>query len=173
MVSEGLCPELSRLVQDGAVTAQRRRYRTGDLQGAFVAVAATDDRASNLQVSSEARGASVLVNVVDDAENSDFIVPSVINRGDITVAVSTAGRSPALARKIRARLEREFGAEYAELAVMVGEVRSEVKGRGTTVSADAWQKALDVDRMLDLLKKGEREQAKTVLRDNLEKESKV
>jgi len=85
------------------------------------------------------------VNVVDDAEISDFIVPSSLRRGDIAVAVSTAGKSPALARKIRTRLEENFGEEYASLATLIEEVRSEVKGRGLQVDAEDWQKALDLD----------------------------
>jgi len=167
VISDDLSPELGRMFAAGEIEVDERRYQSGDLRGAFVVVAATDDRKTNLQVAGEARGASVLVNVVDDAEHSDFIVPSVISRGDVTVAVSTAGRSPALARKIRTRLEKEFGPEYAELAVLVGEVRSEIRRTGNGVSVDDWQNALDLDALIDLLKNGERERAKSMLVENL------
>jgi siroheme synthase-like protein len=154
---------------DGTIVLLERRYRPGDLHGAFLAVAATDDRATNLQVAKEARGETVLVNVVDDAEHSDYIVPSVINRGDITIAVSTAGRSPALARKIRGRLEKEIGPEYAELAVLVGEVRGEARHSGISATADDWQECLDLDALLDLLRCGKRQEARTMLLDGLKR----
>jgi siroheme synthase-like protein len=110
----------------------------------------------------------VLVNVVDDAENSDFIVPSCLRRGDLTVAVSTGGKSPALARKIRSRLQKEMGEEYAALVSIIGEVRSEMKRQGVEVNPEDWQVALDLDLLLDLLRRGESDKARTILLDNLE-----
>ncbi|HUU08288.1 MAG TPA: hypothetical protein VMW61_02065, partial [Dehalococcoidales bacterium] len=109
----------------------------------------------------------VLVNVVDDAQNSDFIVPSCLRRGDVTIAVATAGRSPALARKIRTRLEKDFGEEYAALAQLIDEVRAEVKKRGITVGGDDWQEALDLDELTKLLRKGEREKARALILSRL------
>ena len=116
----------------------------------------------------EARERSVLINVVDDAERSDFIVPSCLRRGDITIAVSTGGKSPALARKLRLRLESEFGDEYALLASIVGEVRQEFKRKCIKVSAEAWQQAIDIDCLIGLLEKGEVAKARTVLLENIE-----
>ena len=105
--------------------------------------------------------------MVDSAEDSDFIVPSRLQRGNITIAISTAGLSPALAQKIRKKLEKEFGDEYASLAVLINEVRAELKYQGIKVAGDDWRKALDLDLMIDLLRKGDKERAKVVLRDNL------
>jgi len=85
----------------------------------------------------------------------------------MTIAVSTAGRSPALARKIRTRLEKEFGAEYASLVRLVAEVRAELKRQKIKISSDDWQEALDLDLMIDLLKKGDEEKARVTLLDNL------
>ncbi len=113
VISPDLCSELIELAEDGQIRVFRRHYQPGDLRKAFTAIAATDNSDINLQVVKEARRNAVLVNVVDDAENSDFILPSYLRRGDVTVAISTAGRSPALARKIRTRLEKNFGDEYA------------------------------------------------------------
>jgi len=94
-------------------------------------------------------------------------VPSSIQRGDITIAISTAGRSPALARKIRTILEKEFGDEYAALAQLIDEVRTGLKKQGITINGDDWQEALDLDLIIDLIKKGDSEKARAVLFDNL------
>jgi precorrin-2 dehydrogenase/sirohydrochlorin ferrochelatase len=164
-------PELAALEESGRIAVIHRHYRPGDLQKAFIAIAATDSSDINQQVVKEARQEAVLVNVVDDPGNSDFIVPSCVRRGSVAIAVSTDGRSPALARKIRTRLEKEFGEEYASLVNLVGEVRTEVKRQGIEVSGDGWQEALDLDLMIDLLKKGDAEKARAVLLDNLKKAS--
>jgi precorrin-2 dehydrogenase/sirohydrochlorin ferrochelatase len=167
VISPDLCPELNKLVETGEVKVLRRRYQAGDLPGAFLVIAASDDSEINRQVVKEAKGKSVLVNAVDDPENSDFIAPSSVRRGDMTIAISTTGRSPALARKIRTRLEKEFGDEYASLVNLIAEVRTEVKRRGIKVSGDDWQEALDLDLMLELLKRGDEQKAKAVLLDKL------
>jgi siroheme synthase-like protein len=167
VISPDLCPELAQLNESGTVRALNHEYRAGDLKDAFVAIAATDNSEINRQVVAEARSRTVLVNVVDDAGNSDFIVPSYLRRGDITVAVSTAGKSPALARKIRTRLEKELGAEYAQLAGLIGETRAELKQQKIMIEGDDWQRALDLDLLLDLLKRGEEEKAKTTLFNSL------
>jgi len=172
VISPDLCPALNKLVESGEVRVLRRRYQAGDLQGALLALAATDNSALNQQVVKEARDKVVLVNVADDAESSDFILPSYLRRGGMTIAVSTAGRSPALARKIRTRLEKEFGEEYASLVNLVGEVRAEVRRQGIKITGDDWQEALDLDLMLKLLKKSNAKKAKAVLLDKLKRTSK-
>ncbi len=168
-ISPELCPELIELAKSGQIRTFRRHYQEGDLQDAIIAIAATDDNNTNLEVVKEARRKAVLVNVVDDAECSDFIVPSYMRRGDVTIAISTAGRSPALARKIRTRLEKDFGDEYASLALLLDEVRAEVKRQGIKVNGDAWQEALDLDLLGDLLRRGDNERAKAILLSNLKK----
>ncbi len=167
VVSPDLCSELSQLAESGQIRVFQRSYRAGDLQGAVIVIAATDDRNINLEVAKEAGKRGVLINVVDDAESSDFIAPSYLRRGDVTIAVSTGGRSPALARKIRTRLEKDFGDEYAALALLLDEVRTEVKRQGIKVDGDAWQETLDLDLLSDLLRKGQAEKAKDILLDDL------
>ncbi len=168
VISPELCAELNKLAESGAIRAVRRQYRLGDLTGAFIAIAATDNPRINLRVAKEASTSAVLVNIVDDAESSDFIVPSCLRRGDVAVAVSTGGLSPALARKIKTKLEGELGEEYASLVLLVDEVRSEVKRQGIKVDGDGWQKALDLDLIIGLLRKGEIEKARTALLNNLD-----
>jgi siroheme synthase-like protein len=167
VISPALCPRLVELAEQGQIHAWRRHYQPGDLKKALMAIAATDDSGINRQVVKEARREGVLINVADDLENSDFIVPSYTHRGGITVAVSTAGKSPALARKIRARLEQGLGDEYASLVRLIGEVRAEVKRQGIKVSGDDWQASLDLDLMIGLLKKGDEEKVREVLLGNL------
>lgn len=169
VISPDLCPELNKLGETGEIKVLRRRYQSGDLQGAFLAIAATDNRALNRQVVKEAKDKAVLVNVADDPQDSDFIMPSYLRRGALTIAVSTAGRSPALARKIRTRLEKEFGDEYASLVRLIAEVRAEVRRQGIKIIADDWQEALDLDFILDLLRRGEDEKARAVLLDKLKR----
>jgi len=167
VVSPNVCPELNQLAESGQIRVLQRSYRVGDLQDVVIAIAATDDSNTNLEVVKEARRKAILVNVVDDAENSDFIAPSYMRRGDVTIAVSTGGRSPALARKIRTRLEKDFGDEYASLAVLLDEVRAEVKRQGIKVNSDAWQETLDLGLLSDLVAKGNSEEAKVILLSNL------
>ena len=162
-ITPDLCLELAELAGSGAISALSREYREGDLKAAFVAIAATDNSEINRRVVAEARQKAVLVNVVDDAENSDFIAPSYLRRGDVAIAVSTGGKSPALARKIRSRLEKEMGNEYALLASLAGDARAEVRQRKSRIDSDGWQEALDLDLLLDLLKKGEWERARETL----------
>ncbi len=172
VISPDLCAELGQLAESGEIHVLNREYRAGDLKGVFVAIVATNDSETNLKVAGEARSNAVLVNVVDDAENSSFILPSYLRRGDITIAVSTAGRSPALARKIRIKLEKDFGDEYASLALLIDEVRDEVKRQGMKLNGDAWQEALDLDLLSELVRRGNNEEAKTILLSNLKRQQK-
>jgi len=172
VISPDLCPELSQLAESGEINVLNREYQTGDLKDVLIAIAATDDDQTNLKVAEEARRNAVLVNVVDDAENSNFILPSYVRRGDVTIAISTAGRSPALARKIRTKLEEDFGDEYASLALLIAEVRAEVKRQGIKVDGDAWQKALELGLLTDLLRRGDSEKARALLLSSLKRQQK-
>ena len=167
VISHDPCLELRQLYKTGDINLIRRAYQAGDLQEAFIAIAATNDSNVNSEIMKEARKTKVLVNVVDDAESSDFILPSHIRHGDFTIAISTAGRSPALARKIRTRLERDFGDEYESLTLIIDEVREEIKRQGIKVSSDDWQAALDLDLLVGLVKRGDHEKAKAALLSNL------
>jgi precorrin-2 dehydrogenase / sirohydrochlorin ferrochelatase len=164
VISPELCPEL---VANKQITVKKRNYLPGDLAGAFLAVVATDSRETNHRAADECRASGVLVNVVDDTEYCDFILPSVVQRGDIAIAISTGGKSPALARKLRTRLEKEFGEEYAVLTGILDEVRRDIKRRGLSVDAETWQKALDLDRLTDLITQGKTEEAREIVTKKL------
>ena len=167
VISPNLCPDLIQMAVRGEIRTTDREYRTGDLENVFIAIAATDNGETNIQVATEAREGSVLVNVVDDAENSDFIVSSYLRRDGLTIAVSTSGQSPALARKIRTRLEQEITEQYGTLTCLIGEVRSEIRREGMKIEDNRWQEALDLDLLLELLKKGQMEKAKAILLSRL------
>ena len=154
VVSPRLVDGLLKLQQSGEVTVESREYRKGDVDGSVLAIAATDDNELNAQVAREAVRANIAVNVVDDPEKSTFIVPSLFKRGDISIAISTGGKSPALAKRIRIALERLLPEELGELADMLSVVRKELKSRGISVDKETWQDALDMDSLLDLLRQG-------------------
>jgi siroheme synthase-like protein len=121
----------------------------------------------NRKVAVDAKKAGVLVNVADDPGPSDFIIPSFFRRGNLTVAVSTAGVSPALARKIRTKLEKSLGKEYTSLISIIREIRSAIKRKGIIVEPEIWQEALDLDSLIHLLQAGQQKKVKTYLMGKL------
>jgi len=169
VISPTLSQGLQHLAEQGAIQTIIRNYQAGDLEEAFLVIAATDDTCINTAIADQRGKQRALVNVVDNPEISDFIVPALVRRGDITIAISTAGKSPALARKIRAELEKNFGAEYATLVRLVNEVRSELKRRCVTVHGDDWQEVLDLDSLVEMIRAGRTEEVKTILLHNLNK----
>lgn len=173
VVAPVLCEELEAMRSSGVIQAKTRSFVPSDLDEALVAVAATDDRAANERVASEARMRRVLVNVVDVPALCDFIVPSYIRRGVITIAISTSGGSPALAKRLRIALESEFGEEYGVLAEIVGQVRTQLKDDGVKASAAEWESALDLVRLLDLLRDGKHDEAKRALINALNQDRKA
>jgi precorrin-2 dehydrogenase / sirohydrochlorin ferrochelatase len=122
-----ISPELDEAIRDfarlGLVQLVERPYQIGDLRDAFLVISATDDPEVNRQVWDEAREIGCLINVVDDPPHSNFILPAVVRRGEVTLGVSTGGGSPALARRMREQLETEVGEEIGLLAQIMAELR--------------------------------------------------
>jgi len=133
---------LAALAAEGRIELESRGYREGDLEGADLAFVATDAGEVNAAVAREARERGLWVNAADDPTHCTFILPALVRRGDLTVAVSTGGSSPALARAIREELEAYLTAEYATLAAIAAEARRELRAAGRLVTADAWRRAL-------------------------------
>ena len=123
---------------------------------------ATDQASVNRAIVEEARRERALLNVVDNPPLCAFIAPSVVKRGDVTVAISTGGASPALARKLRESLEQSPVWHYAELAPLLSRVRKQVRAEGLEVSADRWQQCIN-DELVALVRAGKESQALTVL----------
>jgi len=169
VISPRLCKGLREVDSEGKIQVRRRAYQVGDLKGACIAVIAAGNRSVNLHASLEARCNKIPVNVVDDPGLSDFIVPSIVRRGSVSIAISTSGKSPALARKLRSKLEGELDDKYAELALLIEGVRREVKSLKIKVSSKQWQEAIDLDLMLDLIRQGHSRKARAILLERLSK----
>ena len=169
VVSPRLCAGLRKLADDGRIKVINRAYRPADMKDICIAVVATSNRGINRDAAADAKKRGVPVNVVDNPALSDFILPSIMRRGSLAVAVSTSGKSPALARKIRSKLEDEFGKEYASLVLIIEEVRRQVKRQGLKISSARWQETIDLDSMIALIRQGRGERAREVLLDKLKK----
>lgn len=152
VVSPRLTAGLKRLKRGGEIKHRLRPYQKGDLKTAFLAVAATDDPCINEKVFREASALRIPVNVVDDPVHCTFIVPAVIPRGEIMIAISTGGKSPALAKALRRRLEEEIGPEYPALLKMIGAIRRRILplGWGSKKNQEIYSRLLreDVVRMI-------------------------
>src|SRR6202051_4544288 len=121
--------ELHDLADEGSIRWERRAYGgPTDLDGVFMAIAATDDTEVNIAVFADAERRAVLVNGVDVPPLCNFILPAIVRTGPIAIAISTAGASPALAKRIKREIEGQFGTPYARLAVLLNEVRGWAKG---------------------------------------------
>lgn len=154
VISPDLTETLQEWAAQGAIQHVPRAYQPGDLEGAFLTFAATDNREINQAISVEAESRRSLVNVVDDPELCNFTVPAVVHRGSLTVSISTAGQSPALAAYLRQQIEEFVGPEYAHFLDILGELRDQVI---TSCPADRrrdlWYRLIESD-ILDLLRRG-------------------
>ena len=121
-------PELERLAAEGSIEWHRREYETEDLEATFIAIAATNDTDVNIRVYDDAEKRAMLVNVVDVPPLCNFILPAIVRTGPLAIAISTAGASPALAKRMKAQIAAEYGEPYARLAVMLNDVRGWAKG---------------------------------------------
>jgi siroheme synthase-like protein len=120
-------PELVQLALEGSIRWHQRDYEIGDLDGALIAIAATDDTDLNIRVFEDAEARAMLVNVVDVPPLCNFILPAIVRTGPLAVAISTAGASPALAKRMKREIAELFGEPYAMLAVLLGEARGWAK----------------------------------------------
>jgi precorrin-2 dehydrogenase len=162
VVSPDLTAELDVLKSKRRIEHRQRDYQSNDLKGFDIVVAATDAKAVNTRVATDARAGRILVNAVDDPDSCDFILPSVVRRGEVVLAISTGGLSPALARRLREELEAYLSDDFAPLVELLAEVRGELRARGVSVEAAAWQRAID-GRLRELLSAGRRAEARSRL----------
>lgn len=159
LISPVLTNKLRERASKGEVTYIAREYQDGDLADAYMALVATDDNAVNQAAADEARDRGILVNTADDVKNCDFIAPAIVQRGDLTIAISTAGRSPAMARRIREELEQLFTQEYADLLTVLSQARAIVRRNGLRPDPEVWQEAID-DELKAMVRRGELSAAK-------------
>lgn len=168
LAGRALTPELRKMVEKKEIRFLGNEFEEGFLKDAFMVIAATDDAALNHRVSTCARKERVLVNAVDQPPDCDFIVPSIIRRGDLLIAISTSGKSPAMARKIREGLETQFGREYEAFLAMMGRLRKEVLSLGLSQAENSriFQEIVDSD-LLKNFSQGISEETKACLKNIL------
>jgi siroheme synthase-like protein len=142
VVSPVLVPTLLALATEGRVHWKPCEYRGGDVAGAWLVMVATDDRAVNAEVAAEGRARGVWVNCADDPVHCDFALPAVLRRGPLTVAISTGGASPAMARLLREEIGRRLPADWAAVADLVAGVRRELRARGIAPDGARWRATL-------------------------------
>jgi len=172
VVSPRFNNSIKSLEGQGDIKIEKRPFETGDLDGVFLAIAATSDKKINYQVAVESERRNILINVVDTPSEGNFIVPSLIRQGELTIAISTGGKSPALARKMRQDIEKSFAPRYAILLDIASQVRRDLLSKGKHIAGEAWQASMDSE-LLELVDRGETEAARERLLTNLEKWTRV
>lgn len=130
VVAKVLTPFLEQMEKEGAIEHRAADYEKSFLAGASLVIGATDRDEVNGRISDDAKAQGIPVNIVDEPARCDFIVPALFRRGDLAVAVSTGGKSPALAKKLRKELKARYGPEYAVLLNILGDLREKVVARG-------------------------------------------
>jgi siroheme synthase-like protein len=135
VIARDVSPAVRELAGSGDVDLTEREFRPGDLEGHFLAIAATSDTETNIAVFDEAERRAMLCNVVDVPPLCSFILPAIVRTGPIAIAISTAGASPALAKRMKCEIADLFGADYADLAVILNDVRGWAKSTLPTFAA--------------------------------------
>jgi precorrin-2 dehydrogenase len=166
VVAPHLGAQVRERLDDGRITAVERAFEPEDLDGAWLATAATDEASVNHAVFEAGDARGVWVNSADDPDNCSFTLMSVIRRGDLVVTVGTGGRSPALATWLRERITAEIGPEYETLVELLSDARDAMQADGRSTEEADWKRALD-SGMLDLIRAGRVDDAKELLRSCL------
>jgi siroheme synthase-like protein len=166
--------DIEQLVKGDRIRWEERDYQPGDLEGAFLVVACPRDHSRNPEIWAEAEARGIPVNAIDDAPHCTFIFPAVHRQGDLVVAVSTAGKSPALAARIRDKIASELGPEYGEFLDLLGELRPEVIRRfhGFKRRRPIWRRLIKSEAF-DHIKAGRPEAARIALQAVLEGEAQL
>jgi precorrin-2 dehydrogenase/sirohydrochlorin ferrochelatase len=154
-----IAPRIDDRIRASGAQLVQRVYRRGDLEGAWLGIAATDDPEVNRAVHADGEDNRVWINAADDPPACSFTLPAVVRRGPVMVTVSTAGHSPALASWIRGQVAAQLGPEVGLLAEWLSEARDELKAAGRSTEEVDWRPALDWD-MLELIRSGRTAQAR-------------
>src|SRR5215211_2455015 len=164
VISPNLTPRLQALAEEKQIAYLARIYRPGDLVGAFLVICATDQVEINHKVWEEATTNRQLVNVVDDTPRCNFIAPSILRKGDLTIAISTSGKAPALAVRLKERLQGELGPEYARFLDLAGELREPLAQHipDFETRKALWYEIVDSE-ILDVLADGDERLAREII----------
>jgi len=164
VISPVLCTPLEKMVEKGQVAFLKRKYYKGDVLGYRLVFAATDQREVNMVIAEEAKKAGIWVNTVGNPKAGDFIVPAKVQRGDLSIFVSTNGKSPLLAKKIRSELEQNYGKEYEEFVRVLGEAREKaLKEIKNPQKRQEFFSRLVYGQLIDILRYGTKEECRSFL----------
>jgi precorrin-2 dehydrogenase/sirohydrochlorin ferrochelatase len=161
--TQGICGFAER----GQIEFELRKYQDGDLQGAFLVVAATNDTVVNQEIFEEAEKQGILLNAVDDMPRCSFIAPSIVEKGPVTVAISTGGASPALARKLREKMDVSSALDWADATSVLSKARQVVKEKQISIDPQRWQCCM-TDDLLSMVQAGHEDDALNLLMDRLQ-----
>jgi len=170
VVSPQITPELRQLADQKAVAVKRRHYQTSDMNGMFLVIGATDNKELNWQIYSDAERIGKLCNIADRPEACNFILPSIVSRGDLIIAISTSGKSPAFAKTLRKELEIRFGEEYADFLQVMGEIRKKLlmKNHAPEEHKPVFEKLIKKG-LLEMIREKKKEEINRLLSDVLGK----
>jgi len=162
VVSPDFTDEIEKWAGEGCLSLSRKHYDPSDLGGANIVIASTDDESVNEQIAADCRARRIPVNVVDVTPLCEFIVPAIIEKGSIQIAISTGGKSPALARTLKEDLHRAIGPEYAEINDVLGSLRNGAKAAAslpTDIDRKRFFDGIIARGVLELLRAGRRRDA--------------
>lgn len=164
VIAPEITPRLAHLAQRAQIDHLPRAYQPGDLAGAFIVISATDQPGINHQIWQEASADGQLVNVVDDTPHCTFIAPAILRKGDLTIAISTGGKAPALAVRLKERLQHQIGPEYERFLELAGELREQLARQVPDLERRRalWYELVDSDA-LDLLARGDEPAARETI----------
>jgi len=168
VVSPEVESRIEQLAEEGRIRLERRAYTTSDLDGKFLVIGATDDNALNRKISWDAGRKKMLCNIADVPDACNFILPSIVHRGDLIIAISTSGSSPAMAKKLRRELEIQYGEEYGDLLSFMQAVRRRLLSQAHAPEAHKplFEKLLDGD-LVTLIRKRDVSRINALLADVL------
>jgi len=168
VVSIDAAETLKRLSDRGVIQLNERAFQFDDLDNMFLVIGATDNEALNFKIHAAAGRRGVLCNIADRPEACNFILPSIVNRGDLIIAISTSGKSPAFAKKLRKQLEAQFGNEYAEFLDLMGAIRKKLLSKDHEPEAHKhlFEQLIERD-LVQMLKNADAENINALLLDVL------
>ena len=168
VISHRATDKLNELAKAGSIILRNRSYRTADLKDVFLVIGATDDETLNQKISRDAVSRNILCNIADRPSACNFILPSIVHQGDLVITISTSGKSPALAKKLRKSLERQFGDEYADLLQLMGAIREKLLRQAHEPEAHKhlFNQLID-NGLLEMIREGRKDDINRLLEETL------
>jgi precorrin-2 dehydrogenase/sirohydrochlorin ferrochelatase len=169
VISPRVTSHIAHLSHEGRLIYMAREFQPGDARNFFLIIAATNDDQVNKAISQEAQEAHILINVVDAPDDSTFILPALVKRGDLTISISTGGKSPALARKMREDMETQYGPEYEIFVDILGNLRKNILQNEPDICKrkKIFQRLAESDEILKIIRESGREAAEGKIRELL------